>query len=292
MTPSNRRVKKPQLPPDVLEASGIAEGEDLVEPQPAPPPAPKKRTRFGIAVRAVLGVALVVGISSTVAWGARRHMMTSARFAVKEIEVTGMKHRTPEEVMAKSGIARGNNVFGTDLDVAKAKLLSDPWIADAQLARRLPATIVIQVTEREAAAVVSVGELFLASRDGDLFKRVEPGDPVELPVVTGITAENVAEDREGVKRLVRRAIDLSADYDHSPLAGRLPLQEIHYSEGRGITMIVGRAGLRLVVGEPPFRKKLEQAARVISEVEKRGGKADAVMLDNEARPERVVVRMR
>jgi cell division protein FtsQ len=291
MIPSNRRVKKPQLPADVLEASGIAEGEDLVEPPP-PPPAPKRHTKIGMAVRAALGVALVVGISSTVAWGARRHMMTSARFAVKDIEVTGMKHRTPEEVILKSGIGKGSNVFGADLDVAKAKLLSDPWIADAQLARRLPATIMIQVTEREAAAVVSVGELYLASRDGDLFKRVEPGDPSELPVVTGITPDNVAEDREGVKRLVRRAIDLAADYDHSALAGRYPLQEIHYSEGRGITMTVGRAGLRLVVGEPPFRKKLEQASRVLSEVEKRGGKADSVMLDNEARPERVVVRMR
>jgi cell division protein FtsQ len=50
--------------------------------------------------------------------------------------------------------------------------------------------------------------------------------------------------------------------------------------------------MQLVLGGPPFRRKLEQAARVVAELDKRGSKADAIMLDNDARPERVVVRMR
>ena len=50
--------------------------------------------------------------------------------------------------------------------------------------------------------------------------------------------------------------------------------------------------MQLVLGGPPFRRKLDQAARVVAELDKRGAKADAIMLDNDTRPERVVVRMR
>jgi cell division protein FtsQ len=56
--------------------------------------------------------------------------------------------------------------------------------------------------------------------------------------------------------------------------------------------VVGKSGLELVLGGPPFRRKIDQAARVVAELDVRGARADAIMLDNDARPERVVVRMR
>jgi cell division protein FtsQ len=57
-------------------------------------------------------------------------------------------------------------------------------------------------------------------------------------------------------------------------------------------LVVGRAGIQLVLGAPPFRRKLEQAVRVVAELDRRGAKASAIMLDNDQRPDRVVVRMR
>jgi cell division protein FtsQ len=48
----------------------------------------------------------------------------------------------------------------------------------------------------------------------------------------------------------------------------------------------------LVLGGPPFRRKLEQAARVSSELERRGQSPDAILLDGTSRPERVVARVR
>ena len=39
-------------------------------------------------------------------------------------------------------------------------------------------------------------------------------------------------------------------------------------------------------------RKLDQAARVVAELERRSGRADTIMLDNDTRPERVVVRVR
>jgi cell division protein FtsQ len=217
---------------------------------------------------------------------------TSARFGVAHVEVLGAERRSVDAVVTESGIAIGTNVFDLDLDAARARLLKDPWIAEATLARRLPGTIVVQLHERKAAALVALGDTLLASADGEPFKRFEAGDPADLPLVTGLTPDAFAADPEGAKRTVRRAIDLAAEYDRGALARRSPLQEVHVDADGAFVIVVGRGGMQLALGGPPFRRKLDYAARVVAELDKRGAKADAIMLDNEARPERVVVRMR
>ena len=62
--------------------------------------------------------------------------------------------------------------------------------------------------------------------------------------------------------------------------------------GAGVTLVVGKAATQLVLGGPPYRRKLDEAARVVLEIERRGNKADAIFLDNDARPNRVVARVK
>jgi cell division protein FtsQ len=137
-----------------------------------------------------------------------------------------------------------------------------------------------------------MGDTLLASPEGEPFKRLEPGDPVDLPLVTGLGAETFAADREGACRTVRHAIDLAAEYAHGPLAKRSPLEEVHVDASGAFQLVVGHGAMQLALGGPPFRRKLDEAARVVAELDRRGARAGAIMLDNEARPERVVVRLR
>jgi cell division protein FtsQ len=239
-----------------------------------------------------MGGVLVVGISTGAAWVARRHILTSPRFAVTEITISGQKHRTAEQLVSVSGIGKGQNVFSVDLDRVRSRLLGDPWISDATVERRLPGTVIIQVAERELGAIVALPESYLASREGEIFKRLEVGDPSDLPVITGLSLEQIADDRAGVVRSVKRALDLASDYEHASLAQRASLEEIHLAKDGSVTLVIGKDAVSVALGDAPFRRKLEQATRVFAELDRRGAKPDAILLDNEARPERVVVRMR
>jgi cell division protein FtsQ len=294
--PSNRRIERPAIPRDVLDELDPSERDaapgarEMAAAKRIPVAATP--SKLGDVVRAVFGGALVVAVSVGVAWAARRHVVGSARFAVTDIVVNGAKRRTADEVETEAGIARGQNVFTVDLDRVRARLLNDPWIAEATLGRRLPGTILVQITEREAGAIVALTDSYLASRDGEIFKRLEPSDPTDLPIITGITSDQVAEDRDGVTAMIRRAQDLASDYEHGPLADRAPLEEIHLGREGSVSLVVGKDGVGIALGGPPFRRKLDEAARVFSELDRRGAKADTIMIDNEARPDRVVVRMR
>ncbi|MBV9948925.1 MAG: FtsQ-type POTRA domain-containing protein [Myxococcales bacterium] len=288
MNPVNRRVAPPR--PPVL-AGELAPGAACAdEPTVAPPP--RAPSRFWPAFRAACGVAVIALASAALAWGARRYVTTSRRFALTRVDVRGSERRTPAALAEETGLALGANVFSLDLDGARARLLADPWIAAADLSRRLPGTVLVRVTERRAAALVALGETFLATAEGEPFKKLELGDPVDLPLVTGLTPDRFAADRDEAESLVRRALDLCVEYGRSPLAKRAPAQEVHVDPAGSFALVVGHAGIRIVVGAPPFRHKLEQAARVIAELDRRRARAGAILLDNEARPERVVVRLR
>jgi cell division protein FtsQ len=255
--------------------------------------ASKQESRILRIARTATGIALVVGIGGGVAWGARRYVKTSPRFAVNEISTSGGKRRSPDELASIAGISKGQNVFSVDLDRAKARLVSDPWIADAHLTRQLPATIFLRVTEREAAGLVATQDgSYLVTRDGMIIKRIEAGDPTDVVVVTGVTVQQIVDDREGTARTVKRALELAGDYASSPLAQRAQLEEIHVEPSGELTLVVGKTGIVLHMGQAPYRKKLDQAVRVVAELDRRGAKPDTIMLDDEARENRVVVRVR
>lgn len=279
------------LPPPPSEAP-------IAIPAKASPPRESKAMRIA---RGALGFLMVVGIGGTVAWGARKYVKTSPRFAITEVITTGAKRRSPDELASIAGIAKGQNVFTADLDRARARLIADPWVSEASLARQLPGTVFLRVVEREAGGIVATndgtakaagGETYIVTREGAIIKRLETGDPTDLTVVTGVVLQQLVDDREGASRIIRRALDLAADYDHTPLATRSPLEEVHVEANGEMTLVVGKNAVALHMGAPPYRRKLDQAIRVIAELDRRGAKPDSIMLDNEARPDRVVVRMR
>lgn len=290
--PSNRRTRASSLPPDALEAASEAAPRDVIQ-DPVKVAARSARVASVLSVaRTTFGFVLILGVSLGVAWGARRYVNTSPRFAVRETVVDGTLRRSKETVLQEGGIAVGDNVFAIDLDAARRKIEADPWIAEATLARRLPDTILVQIKERDAAAVVALGESYLVSREGEVFKKLEPGDPSDLPIITGIDADGLARDREGTTRTLQHALDLAGDYAQSSLAAKYAVQELHVDGSGNMTLVVGTGGVSLALGAPPYRRKLEQAWRVLVELDRRGVKPDAVLLDNEARPERVVARVK
>lgn len=269
---------------------------------PVPPPvAPAKaaqkpskpKSKALRALELVLSVVFVLSASVAVAWGARKYVVQSPRFGAKTILVEGNQRRRPDEVAGLAGIAVGQNLFSLDEKRAERALLRDPWIEKATISRTLPSTVRILVQEREARAMAEIGgTLYLTTRDGEPFKPLEPGDPHDLPVVSGIAPGLLTRDRVGAAQLVKRALDLVEELERSGLAKRWPVQEVHVAKDTSLVVTIGKEGIQLHMGHAPFREKLEQARAVLNELGRRKADASVVFLDNDAHPERVVVRLR
>ncbi len=282
--PLNRRTRVQKSAPQVEEV-----GQQQLDFNHAAAP---KTGRFLRAMRFISGALVLGALSSAGALCLRSYATTSPRLTIKKIEVQGARVRKADVIAAESGVHEGDNIFRVDPDSTRRALLKDPWLGEVIITRELPSTIRIAVKERQAALMVALERVYLATAEGQIFKPLEATDPQELPLVVGLTLDRFTADRAGAERLIRQASELTAAYADSALDKKYPLQEIHFATDEAMSAVVGKDGLTLRLGSPPFRRKLVQAARVIDETERRSNRADLVLLDNEARPDRIVVRMR
>jgi cell division protein FtsQ len=244
-------------------------------------------------LKLAVGAALVVGLAGGMAYGLYRYALGSERFAISELVVEGTRRLGRDEVLAVAGVSAGQNVFALDVGATEARLLETAWVREARVTRRLPGTVRIELVEHEAVALAVLGgKTFLVADGGQPFKELGAGDPHDLPVVTGLSPEGLARDRRAELERLAQALDLVRDFEALPIARGLPVQEVHLTPAGHAVLSVGLDGLALHLGAGPYKGKLLRAASVLERSARGKGKPAVVFLDNEAHPERVVVRLR
>jgi len=265
----------------------------VVSGKSPPPSGPSLGERIVSGLKLVVGLAVVVGASTAVAYSLHRYALTTTRFAIRDVELTGAKRYSVEQIRTLGGIELGKNLFAFDTRAAEQKLLHDPWLASAHVVRKLPNTLHVEVAEREAAAVAVLGDKpFLVTADGEPFKELTPDDASDLPILTGVSTAEWARDRGGAEERLRTGVDLVRQYERLPMSRVHPAEEVSLGASGHTVLTVGQKGIALELGRPPYARKLQMAQDVVGELGSKGRTPGIVFLDNEAHPERVVVRMR
>jgi cell division protein FtsQ len=256
-------------------------------------PRPALRERLRTAAGAALSVGRVLlaagALAGSLAGGRLGHrwLVTTPRFAARDVEVTGATHTPRAQILGAARITPTRNVLSIDGEAAARAIERLPWVSHARVVRRLPGQVRIEVEERTAAAVLSSGGLYLVSTDGEVFKRAEMGDPVDLPLLTGIARESIRDDRDVAQERIRDALGLLADLDAAMVGPRVSVEEVHSAETGELSVVLG--GAYVWLGRGPYRARLTRLRVVLQELQRRGVEAAEVHLESERHPERVTV---
>lgn len=221
-----------------------------------------------------------------------RHVRSAPAFATTTIELSGNERLDRERVLSVAGLALGKNVFEVSPEQARAALIKEPWIADAEVARRLPGSYRIELREQQPAALIALESLHLVSEEATVFKRLEPGDPSDLPVITGIEPAAFRADLALRSSILVSAVALLHDYRDAGLWAREPIAEIHVEPDESFTLYIGKDALQTRLGQRPFAKKLRRLRGILDELKRTRGRPAYIYLDNVRRPDRVAVRLR
>lgn len=113
-----------------------------------------------------------------------------AGLRVEQVEITGLKRMDRMTVYAVALEQNTRAMPSVDLAAVRERLLQYGWIADAQVSRRLPNTLLVNIVEREPAAVwQDQGRLTLIDGEGVLLAPVDPSDMPDLPLRIGPGAD-------------------------------------------------------------------------------------------------------
>jgi cell division protein FtsQ len=231
-------------------------------------------------------VALVLGIGGWFGW---HYLTASPRFAVREIRFGALHHVEADELRERLPVAVGQNIFRADLRAAARELQQHPWVASASLRRELPGTIVVDVEERVAAAVVELDTLYLADPSGTVFKRATLEEADGLLVVSGLTRDQYVEDPAATQALVREAIgvaDAWTAHEQRPAVSEAAVDVLH-----GVTLFLRQGGIEIRLGRGELARKLAQYDLLARDLERHHERPRAIILDSTTRPNRAAVRL-
>jgi cell division protein FtsQ len=127
----------------------------------------------------------------------------AAGFNIAAVAITGERHLSRDEILAAAGVTGRASLLFFDVADARARLLTNPWIAEATVQKLLPDRLVISISERQAFALwQKSGRVGVIARDGTVLEPYVMKRYADLPLVVGVGAEIRA--REFLAMLDRR----------------------------------------------------------------------------------------
>jgi cell division protein FtsQ len=280
------------------------------------------RARAQVAGRVALTsgkLGLVLGAAALVAvgvWQVRRFILTSPRFALKEVQVIverpeGTAASVPAgaalktaEVVKRLSTPPGTNMFRIDARKSAREAAGHPWVRSASAKKRFPGKLEITVQVREPRAVAALSGLYLVDEQGEAFKRLLPGEDPGLVLITGISREDYVADPGESQARIREAMAAASDYQAHRPAQLGMVEEINIDEDWKLTLRARLGGqgsdpaapgpgtVSVRMGRGQRLEKLQRLAQALVALGDDGSRVREVRLDHVQRAERVVVALR
>jgi cell division protein FtsQ len=169
---------------------------------------------------------------------------------IHDVTITGNPaHVNQEGILRLSGIQKGENIFFVDLSKVQKNILRHPWVAAVQVRRDFPDQIQIHVIEHQVAAVLAAQELYLVDDQGMIFKKMEPGDAADFPVMTGLSRDWLEKFPHVMRGRVRACFETLTFLQGQEFYQSQDILEIHCDEVLGYTVFAGDDSLEVFYGK-------------------------------------------
>ncbi len=269
---------------------------------------PRPMNRCAPAVVAICSLALLYMAAR---WG-HGYVTTSPKFFVHEIDIRGaitlpepyLRDLVRPAVTTRAG-TQPLSIFNVDLDAAETALRAEPRIIHAEIQRRFPNGLVVEIEEHRPVAVIELDGLYLIDETGRVYARaeIERGEGRGLPIITGIDRDDFLAKPDDAAARVAQALKAARAYtapltpgSESGSAGRPvrpSLGEIHLDPLRGIVYFTYDTALAVRVGHGDSAtlqarlRAFDRAWQALSPAER--ARASVVYADAGHRAERVTV---
>lgn len=228
------------------------------------------------------------------AWILNRLVYENDAFAIRHIDIRSDGVIAPEQLRKWAGVNPKDNLLALDLVRVKRDLELVPMIESASVERVLPATLRVNVTEREPVAQVytlrrkadGVGYepmVYQVDSAGFVMPPLDnryradsaASQPETLPTITGVNAAELVPGRRVESAQLQAALKLLRQFDESPMVGLADIRYVDIS-GSEILRLGTNQGSEIIFGLNDLAWQL-QRWRSIYDYSVKQGKAVATL---------------
>jgi cell division protein FtsQ len=235
---------------------------------------------------------LLAGFSLILVTG-YQYLLTVPYFCIKSpdaIKIEGQDLSSPAAVLLEMHLQPGTSLLAVQPFKIEKALLQQPWIEQAELTRIWPDRVHIKIKEHQPLALVKLAKkLYLMDTGGSLFKVMEPHDPHDFPVITGLQVEHFQRPDGIMTPLLAKVFDFLEllKEKNNPL-NMATISEIDVDSERGITIYPSELNLGVSIGFQGHSQKLANLQKVLPQLKQSGDLANVEKIDLNY-PQRVLV---
>ncbi|AET70215.1 cell division septal protein [Desulfosporosinus orientis DSM 765] len=198
---------------------------------------PKKMNTSFLYV-AVLTILLSLGLAL---------FLRSSAFAIQHVTVEGLSLISENEILKLSDGIQGQNLLLFDRKALQYKISLHPLVQSVEFRRKLPNSLIIQVSERIPAALVVVPKGVLeVDSEGTFLRRLESWPEKDYPVISGIELPDTVGPGQNLSNaLLKAALQLVNQAPPNLIA---QIGEVHVNAVEQITLFL-RGGVEVRLGQ-------------------------------------------
>lgn len=219
------------------------------------------RLRRG-AKAAILSVLLVV--PGWMMWQQVPRSTPMRYFLISDLIVEGNRRVPTAAIIDSLALPAHAGILQVDLKEVAAAILRNPWIKTARVSRRLPATLLVHVSERAPRAVVAVDRSYLVSEDGLILQEASPAEMSDLPLLKLHTDHPLETGERIDPARVEQGIYLWQRFHQSTLGPDVQVREIQLEGDGSYTVLLDHGLPYLRFGEKDsLQRQLDRLARAL-----------------------------
>ena len=198
------------------------------------------------------GAGVAVYLGGKAGWN---QVKTMEVFHCQKIVVQGNAILTQAEILKGVEIRERTSIFLYDIRALAASVEKDPYVKSCVVKRRIPGTLIVQVSERVPLAYVKLSEMYLVDEERHLLPLASGGISFDVPVITGVRMKKAAPGR----RVKGEEVALAFDFIQALTAYNPKLldkvSQIDVECGK-VTVTTCRTAVEIRVGEDFSEEKL------------------------------------
>jgi len=243
---------------DLGERSAFVDGQRVGRPR-------RRRRSRRTRLRRLVGVIVAVAVIPAGVVAGGHWLLTTQRFAVTSVEVRGASRTSPEQILAVAAIPRGTNIFRLDTTGVTGRVESLPAVRRADVVRELPDRVVISVEERRPFTLVHGGRLHWMDEEGRLLGASLAAVAPPMPVISGLTADELASMRTAPGPKARAAVAVIRALLRSGSGLTAEISEIDMSRREG-PVLYTIDGVEVRLGSEDWEERLARLEGVLAQV--------------------------
>ena len=236
----------------------------------------KKRGIFKDLFKGSLYLIIIVGLFYSY-FTIKNFILNSKLLEIEKIVVKGCIKTKEKEIINSSGLKYKENIFSFSLKEICRKISENPWIESAEIKRKFPNTVIIEVLERTPLALLHLDGFYLLDKEGYAFKKIEWGkDKVDLPIISGIGIRHALSPIDKEKNFenkpllfVKKALSFLNLLKEKKVFASYDISEIHIDPDFGLSLYCMKNAAQFKFGFYYYKEKLNILKKVLKDLEKR-----------------------